>query len=182
MFSIDSDVFVSTPEHEMTNVKAGLLANNGQAGRYYAMTKYGDKFHGFSQILEAVVKEIKGEFVYKVVLVNNRDDMRTLVVTPDQKFFTRCKGYIDAARLGLSDLMIDSMGYCNRLMSRERVSSDDYCFCDVKVESNSNLYVNDILLSCYHESGRSRPDRTRGRDSKPTEVLNISEEVKAATP
>lgn len=156
MFSIESDVFVSTPDFDMRNVKIGDLSN--AKGKYFAMTRYGEKYFSFTPIVSVDVKTIEDE-CYRIRFVNTKGLERELVVTSDQRFFTRCKGYVEVSKIGISDIILDSEGYPNRLVSRERIASDDHCFCELRVDNNSNAFVNDILVSCHYEDGRSERAR-----------------------
>ncbi len=161
MISVDCDVFVSTPEYEMKNLKAGELTKKEGKSRFVAMTRFGDRHHGFTPITSVKTKVIDNEAACKVSFINTKGLVREMVVTSDHCFFTRMKGLVAVSKISTSDVLIDIEGYLNKLLSREKVPSSDYCFCDISIENNNSIYVNGMLTGCVYDSVKTawRPSR-----------------------
>lgn len=161
MISIDCEVFVSTPEYEMRDVKAGELMRKDGKSKFVAMTRFGDRHHGFTPITSIKTKMIDNDIAYKVSFVNNKGIVREMIVSSTQNFFTRMKGLVSVGKISTSDVLIDIEGYMNKLFKREKVESNDYCFCEISIENNNSLYVNGILAGCVYDAVKTNWRRDR---------------------
>ena len=71
---------------------------------------------------------------------------RVLEVSPDQRIYSRDRGFVEALRFGSMDVAIDSTGSLCKMVNRENLGFEERAMAVASVSHNHSLFVDDILV------------------------------------
>ena len=146
MISKQSHVFVSTNNYEYKNIPVSTLEK--KAWSYFVLSMH----TGFNQYdfvpVQNIVKGEDDRQLLDLTFRNSVDKEYNIVCTPDQKFFTKNRGYVAASKIKSVDLIFDECGRYCRLVECKPVSenTEAHELFNLEVNYNNCFICNGILV------------------------------------
>jgi hypothetical protein len=140
----NSKVFISTNNFEYMEIATKAFDEKNR--KYFVLSMHtGFNQFDFVPVEKYTTETLKGTLV-TITAETSAGREYSITVTPNQKFYTKSRGYVSASRLNAQDVLIDKENRVCRLKSKEFFPTEGTEVFSISASYNYNYICNGLIV------------------------------------